>query len=343
MRELLFIFVLLFTMGTIPTAQAATITVTTTADEINTNSRCSLREAIQAANTNKKVGACVAGSASGTDIISLPAGMFVLSHGDLDLLGKTRLVGKGSSTVIDGAAKDRVIDVKQGATITLQRLTVQNGRVLYPSDAAGIYNGGTLTLDRVLVQKNSTEGEGGGVYNAKGRSLTLAHSTIRDNYAELYGGGLTNYGAALLEASIVTRNQSAKGGGGIVNRPGVTITILSSTISSNTADDGSGGGLGNWGRATVVGSTFTGNRAFQGELYGGGIANLGEKLTIDQTTIRLNLGGVGGISGAATVKDSTMANNQKEPQYGTANDCNGPLTLRGDVTIGDPTGCVINE
>ncbi len=36
---------------------AATITVTTTADELNTNGACSLREAIRAANTNARVGA----------------------------------------------------------------------------------------------------------------------------------------------------------------------------------------------------------------------------------------------------------------------------------------------
>ena len=42
-------------------AKAATITVNTTADELNDDEDCSLREAIQAANTNTDVGACPAG------------------------------------------------------------------------------------------------------------------------------------------------------------------------------------------------------------------------------------------------------------------------------------------
>ncbi|MFN8526829.1 MAG: CSLREA domain-containing protein [Chloroflexota bacterium] len=48
-------------------AQAATIQVTTSADENNTNlSACSLREALVAANTNAAFGGCPAGDPDGT-------------------------------------------------------------------------------------------------------------------------------------------------------------------------------------------------------------------------------------------------------------------------------------
>src|SRR5215218_9609084 len=59
---------------------AAGIAVTTTADEFNTTGTgagCSLREAIQAANTDAAFGGCSAGA--GTDTINLPAGTYTLS------------------------------------------------------------------------------------------------------------------------------------------------------------------------------------------------------------------------------------------------------------------------
>ena len=58
-------------------AGAATINVTTTADELNSDGDCSLREAVRAANTDATVDACPAGS--GTDTIIVPAGDYVLT------------------------------------------------------------------------------------------------------------------------------------------------------------------------------------------------------------------------------------------------------------------------
>lgn len=82
----------------LPTAQAAQgateITVTTTDDELNHDGDCSLREAIQAANTDLAVDACPAGN--GHDTIMLPAGTYTHTlagfedenlAGDLDIKG----------------------------------------------------------------------------------------------------------------------------------------------------------------------------------------------------------------------------------------------------------------
>src|SRR4029079_17846273 len=66
-------------------AAAATIDVTTRNDEFgSTVSLCSLRGAVQAANTNAAFGGCPAGSASGFDVINLPAGRYQLDLGGLD-------------------------------------------------------------------------------------------------------------------------------------------------------------------------------------------------------------------------------------------------------------------
>jgi CSLREA domain-containing protein len=58
-------------------AWAAEITVNTTADELNADGDCSLREAIAAANTDAAVDACAKGS--GADTINVPSGTYPLS------------------------------------------------------------------------------------------------------------------------------------------------------------------------------------------------------------------------------------------------------------------------
>src|SRR5215217_6205904 len=60
-----------------PPARAAVITVTTTADELDGDGACALREAIRAANLDQAIDACPAGS--GADTIEIPAGKYVLA------------------------------------------------------------------------------------------------------------------------------------------------------------------------------------------------------------------------------------------------------------------------
>src|SRR5687767_11535259 len=79
------------------TVHAASITVTTTVDELNADGDCSLREAISAATTDTAVDACVAGS--GADTITVPAGTYNLTMGDLDLIDVT-INGTGAGSTI---------------------------------------------------------------------------------------------------------------------------------------------------------------------------------------------------------------------------------------------------
>ena len=68
-----------------------TITVTTTDDELNGDGDCSLREAIQAANTDSAVDSCPAGSDA--DTVVLPAGTYTLTSGDLDVSSEITING----------------------------------------------------------------------------------------------------------------------------------------------------------------------------------------------------------------------------------------------------------
>lgn len=97
-----------------PIVHAATITVNTTNDELNTDADCSLREAIQAATLDQPVSGCPAGTFS--DTITLPAGTYTLSAalGSLDLVSSITIDGAGAgSTIINGNnASMRVLTVQ---------------------------------------------------------------------------------------------------------------------------------------------------------------------------------------------------------------------------------------
>jgi len=78
----------------VPVAHAGTtITVTTAMDELNDDGDCSLREAIQAANTDSAVDACPAGS--GADTIILSAYEYMPMGEDFDITDDVTIQGEG--------------------------------------------------------------------------------------------------------------------------------------------------------------------------------------------------------------------------------------------------------
>ena len=132
-------------------AQGATITPNTTTDELNGGGNCSLREAVQSINAGMDMGGCVATVTPNVygfnDLIRLndALGAFVLNTpgsgennnltGDLDILETVAFdstLGMNGNPEISQAAGivDRVLDIHPGATVSLNNLTVKDGRVV---------------------------------------------------------------------------------------------------------------------------------------------------------------------------------------------------------------------
>ena len=127
---------------------AGTIQVTTLNDELNNDTDCSLREAIQAANTNSPVSGCHAGDA-GLDIIKLGSGTYSLTlpgknednnaTGDLDIIEDLEIIGSGAT--ISGGVGDpnvmgdgiRLLHLDpfgiDGVDLTLNGVTLQNADI----------------------------------------------------------------------------------------------------------------------------------------------------------------------------------------------------------------------
>jgi CSLREA domain-containing protein len=315
---------------------ASIIMVNTMDDELNSDGDCSLREAIQAANTDSTADACVAGS--GADTILIPAGTYTLTisgaaedanaTGDLDILDDLTLQGAGAiSTTIDGNALDRVLHVLE-ATVEIHDVTITNGYCPNPSSGGGgggIRNdNGTLAIFDSAVTFNIS-GAGGGLFN-RGSNGNIAQMIV-DNVEILgnlatdelggvgAGGGIGN--SALDEGSmailtvthsLVAENHSTGdaftggGGGGIFSIPaycdtcGTMATITDSTIRDNAADYGGG----------IVNSRYQTTEELTASL-------ILERCTISgNTASSLTAGAGGGIAaggGNYHITNSTISNN----------------------------------
>lgn len=351
-------------------ASAATITVDTLDDELNSDGDCSLREAIQAANTDSSIDNCGAGS--GADMITVGFGTFQLSvtgngeegnqTGDLDIIGDVNITGMGiGGTAVNAIGQDRGFDVHAG-TVVLSGLKVQNGSVsTEPDDGGNIRNSAALTLTDVRVEDGTATGAGGGIFNAPNATLIMASAEVTSaptgNRASA-GGGLSNGGDATISTTTFSGNSALSGGsgGGVQNSPEGTMTIDASTLSGNDGGVNGGGvlnagtlditntsvvnntaadhpGVANDGNLTITsGSTINGNTATGGGC-GGGVWNTGD-ITIDGSTIDSNTHQCGAgffNTGSGTLTNSSVTNN-------TATS-GGPAGIGndGDLTITNAT------
>jgi CSLREA domain-containing protein len=268
---------------------ATTFPVTKTADTnvSCTPGNCSLREAIEAANTNP-----------GADDVPVPAGFYLLALGQIVVSDDVSIAGAGqATTIIDGNATDRVFDIEvTSGVVAISGVTIQNG---YANTGSGISNdyGGDLTLTNSTVSSNTATGFGGGISNDYGGSLTLTNSTVSGNTAHSDGGGISNYysyGDLTLTNSTVSNN-SAVGvyadGGGIYHYSLFgDMKLTNSTVSGNTAEFG--GGINNDGDLTLSNSTVSGNIAYAS---GGGIHDdsSGASVYLDSSIVADNSAPVG--------------------------------------------------
>ena len=331
-------------------ASAATINVTNNGDDLLPNvgdGDCTLREAVQATNTNADFDQCDHDGLSGADTIlladnttyALTGGSFddANNTGDLDVdsagLGDGPLTIQGGgpgTTTIDANDLDRVIDLQFNGSLTLNDLVITDGDAKV--NVAGTDGGGVLTrsggilnvIDSTITLNNAT-GEGGGISLASGNvnqaaSLTLTNSTIDDNSAAgpFGGGGIQSQAAtntitgSFIEDNDATDPGGTSGGGGI---NAAAISLTNSAVNGNTTQSSSGGGgiTSSSGTVTVTNSEVSDNLAplglGGGIRKGGGALNLTNAL-VDANDARAGGGGIANLGGTtATIASSVVANN----------------------------------
>jgi CSLREA domain-containing protein len=216
---------------------------------------CSLRDAIQQAESAGAGDIAFASSAAGTITLgsTLPA-----------LTGVINIAGPGTAdlTVSGGgsATVGSVLSVRSGAQIFLSGLTVANGNA---NSGGGILNSGTLTVTSSAFTSNSTPGNLGGAIENTG-TLTVDDSTFSANSAGNNGtggaGGAIDNGGTLAAANstfIANSSGNDGGAGGALYSTG-TLTVSNSTFVGNSSANGGGVGVFN-GTATIANSIFAHN------------------------------------------------------------------------------------
>lgn len=285
----------------------ATITVTDSADGLLTDTKVTLREALQSINNgvdfNADVSANRVGSYGVSDTIVFSS--YFASPRTILLVSSSLLVSK--SLTINGPSAELTISAQNasrvlainilaaGGTVALSNLTLTAGHT--GSSTISTNRGGGIriedeivTLTNMKIQSNQSAAGGGGIYTASTSSkLSLVNSLITGNSSTRNGGGLyMNGGTLTVNNSAISNNKAYFQGGGGLCLLGTNATITTSSISGNHADasgastaSGYGGGIlvrGTNNTLSVTGCAITGNTATGGGAtskfggYGGGIA-----------------------------------------------------------------------
>ncbi len=262
--------------SSLPVARAGTIgDIDTTDDDVATNGNCTLREAIEAADTDMPVDQCSAGS--GDDTIVVPAGTYTLTltsgvsnrdFGDLDIYSSDALTlaGAGSaSTLINADGIDRVLQIASGSgTVVISGATILGGQI--SGSGAGIYNADAdLVLINSVVSDNVATGNGGGVYNSSGH-LTLSGGQVISNSGMSGAGVWIGSGDLTIDGAYVLSNTASIFGGG-VNVGSGNVDFVSGQVALNRGLNGAGIYVQD-GLATISGGHVVSNTALAG---GGGI------------------------------------------------------------------------
>jgi CSLREA domain-containing protein len=350
MIAFLFISILIWLAGASSRATAApslstpvgAILVTTLEDELNTDSDCSLREAIEAANTNLPVDACPAGDAVITDTIAFDVMGTITVTSQLSVTADSPLVIDGGGVITtSGGGTTRVWIIENGEQVSLQNLVIENGYTvsIYFKDisgGSGIYNKGNLTIINSSINNNIALGScgewgclgaGGGINNEG--TLSMINSVLSGNDSYVGGGGIRNIGLLFVTNTVVSQNSSPIGGG--FQNMGTLIFVNSTCLDNYAADVG--GCIWNSNTLSITNSTFSGNSAFLGgaiDNYIIGILNVINSTITNNSASEMG-GGIYNDYGSSTLTSTIVANN---PDGG---DCSGPITDGGHNISSDDT------
>jgi hypothetical protein len=224
----------------------------------------------------------------------------------------------GYGDTIDGSKAWRLFDVAQGASLTLDNMTLQNGYVRYPNGfgaggaGGAVVNQGTLDLSHVLVQNNTVTGlgslsdaSGGGIWSSG--SLTVENSCLfAGNVAQAtinaYGGAICIVGGTAnisgstfgkIDLAWNSAKTVGNGGAGTVCRAyggavyvgGGTVTMSGDSVGQlgSSAASGTARNCANGDDSVPFGNSFG---------YGGGLCVAGGTVTLTNDSITNNEAGI---------------------------------------------------
>lgn len=223
------------------------------------NGKCSLGEAIFAANAGEAQDSCAAG-VPGESIIELIPGEYHFTQRDQTppqeawvtsvvevgnalppVINSLTIRGNGATLIRDEAAEPfRFFEIMFGP-FTLENLILQNGDVQEDWGGAIYSFNASLVLDRVRFVNNRAD-NGGGVYFTFG-GLTVRDSEFVENKAGFAGGGIYLDSAKSTFVNTTFTGNIAEAQGGGIHADSATLVIEDSLFLKNESTTSRGGAL----------------------------------------------------------------------------------------------------
>ena len=339
------------------------ITVNSNLDTVAEDGLCTLREAITSANlgtaSGVTAGECAAAASpvtitfAGNYTITLASSLPSPEINDLSIIGNGAANTLIQANAAPNTATYRIIRLWYTGTLTLDSLTLRNG--VCPTTCGGyggavdLVNSSTLNVLNSTISSNSAASGGGAIFVGTNATLkvedsTLTGNTVTDEYSE--GGAIHAQGTVTVINSTLSSNSAAGQGGGLYQSI-KTASITDSLFSGNHSGEGGGGGVHNRSAIVMVtNSSFTNNTATgTTHAHGGGIQNGGTgTLTVTgssfsgNSALTASVSDGGGISsnyyqGIATVTNSSFSGNSSDYGGGLYNE--GALTVTNSTLSGN--------
>ena len=219
---------------------------------ITVNDNCSLADAIRAANSDRAVGGCTAGSGADTIVISQNTSV-TSALPDIT----TTITIQGGNHVIEGRQPSQLFVVRNwGGDLRLSQVTLRKddsrGNLL--NSGGLIKNWGKVSIERSTF-RNGRAHAGGAIYN--GNTLVVSRSAFLGNHASVSGGAIYNAETATISNSTFSGN-TAHTGASVFNAyeydVAGTVSITNSTFKDGSISGGLNQSIRNGFRLTLVNS-----------------------------------------------------------------------------------------
>lgn len=271
-----------------------------------------------------------AASSAGVTTINFNCGTAVIQlQSYIQVAGEVTINGAGAIT-LDGQGQYAFFQVYNSAKLTLNELTLQNGRF---NSAAPLENFGELNLHRVVMRDNASSNASGAINNYG--TLNISQSSFLSNQAQNEGGAINcQAGSASIERSTFANNRTNDNGGAIYSL--CDITIRNSTFDNNQAAGG-GGAIyqAGSGTALIEYATISENQAaFGAGIYNDGLAS--STLSIKASLLSGN--STGDCDGVITSLGNNLASDNNCASFTQPGDAKnqslplGPLANNGGPT-----------
>ncbi len=313
-----------------PQPARSNLVVDTLVDEIRNDGKCSLREAIYAANTNGFVQGCGTGDVL-TDTITFDvAGMISLTS-PLTVTAAGPLVIDGVGVItVSGGLVTRVWYADTDARLILSRLSVVDGG--WCCAGAGLYNNSASVLISESTFSGNESSMGAAIYNDG--NLSIQNSQLISNSADLFGGGaIYNSGWLTITQSVVANND----GGGIYNigRLVSDYSVLSNNQALSDSPEVRGGAIYSYGSITLTHSIFLNNVSnLGGAIFSNGNLYVEDCSFTDNSASYIGIGGSIQAEGTSTIISSEFFSNTAE-NYGGAIANYGAMTIENNTFSGN--------